>query len=561
MSGFRKVNISNQIGIFGIKKGLRKVLQLGKDFDDLAIKKRIGVGVNEAQYLTNSNAYDGMSDPLYYAKSMDLNVGSNKHITFFQKDYVQQREYLRNMSIHREISKFIDILADEAIVYDTQNYFMYADNNIFDGIDESMVEKLKESLQDNFEFIYTKALGFKQSALGWRLFRQYLIDGALAFEIIYNEDDTEIIKIVPIDPAYLATDIVDIDGVPTNVWVQYPNDNNLKRILPDTHVIYVSYGKNNTTSNISYVQELIRSFNLYRTMENTAIIWNIMNSTFRMKMVVPVTGAIHLREQNLAKQISKYREDIQIESDSGEVFMDGQPKLNLYRNYAFAEHEGRQTQIESIKFEGYDLQNADLLKFYRDRLWEDSQIPFSRLQKDGGVTFNNESNGIEREEIRFGKLINRFRSDYQEIIVKPLIIQMQLNYPDLTDDGYFDTKISVQFNKENIFEELRQKDVMKKDIEFISSLMSLKNEDGESYFDYDLIVEEFSNFDYDLLEKNKKRKAEKKKLKESEEGDKPEDSEDSEDSGDDGGFFDDFGGGDDSGGTPDETTTETEIPE
>ena len=70
--------------------------------------------------------------------------------------------------------------------------------------------------------------------------------------------------------------------------------------------------------------------------------------------------------------------------------------------------------------------------------------------------------GMTRDEIKFGRFINRLRSTFQEIIVKPLWIQMTLDYPDLMNDDSFKAQIGVKFNKYNIFEEMKEMELLQK---------------------------------------------------------------------------------------------------
>lgn len=504
-------NVNNSI-----RGSVKKLLRSGQSYEDLIISQRLGIGQNEANMYMTGQSADETS--FFIARTADVK-NDNKTIGFYQKDYIGQRDFLRKMSTHREISKLVDIVTDETIVYDEQNYFAQANTKLLDGLSEEKEDQIKESIADNFEWVYSKVYDFNNSNTAWRAFRQYLIDGILAYELVYNKEGTKIIKAIPLDASKLVPDVQILDGVKTNVWVQYPDDARLMRILPDTHVVYISYGKAQNMAELSYVQSLIRSFNLFRTVENTAVIWNLMHSTFRLKMVVPVAGSKARNEQAVGELVSRYREEILVDAESGEVRIDGNPSLNLFRNYAIASKNGQQTEIDSLKFEGNDMSNPELLKYWRDKLWEDSQIPFSRLQKDASPTFISGLDQMEREEIRFSRFINRIRSDFQEILVKPLILQMQMDYPEFINDEYFTSKIGVKFNKDNRFEMMKERDEMKKRVEFITSMADLKGSDGEAFFDIEVLIDEFGDFDYDLLKKNEEKKEELKKAGEEPEGD------------------------------------------
>ena len=120
-----------------------------------------------------------------------------------------------------------------------------------------------------------------------------------------------------------------------------------------------------------------------------------------------------------------------------------------------------------------------------------------------------------RDEIKFAKFIKRLRSTFQEILVKPLYIQMCLKFPEFADDPAFKTQVSLQFNEENMFAELKHMEIMERRIDFISSLKdSLVETDPvtmeeEYYFDMEFLVDRYLKLSPDDKEANKAYKSRK----------------------------------------------------
>ena len=122
-----------------------------------------------------------------------------------------------------------------------------------------------------------------------------------------------------------------------------------------------------------------------------------------------------------------------------------------------------------------------------------------------------------RDEIKFAKFINRLRSVFQEILVKPLYIQMCLKYPEFQDDPQFKTQVALRFNEENVFAELKNQEIMQLRLDFISSmrdsLMTTNQEtmEEEYYFDQEYLVTKYLKLSEDDIRANKafKAKAEK----------------------------------------------------
>jgi hypothetical protein len=102
-----------------------------------------------------------------------------------------------------------------------------------------------------------------------------------------------------------------------------------------------------------------------------------------------------------------------------------------------------------------------------------------------------------RDEIKFSKFIKRLRSSFQEILVKPLWLQMCLKFPEFKDDAGFRTQIAIQFNEENMFAELKQMEIMEKRLDFISTMQdSLMKTDPVTmeempYFDMEFLVDRY----------------------------------------------------------------------
>lgn len=483
---------------------IRKIANLGMNYEDMVIKQSMAVGSTESMFAHVAGADVITQSELQYALAMQ-DVGPKKYITYFDKDYVGKREMLRKFARNGEINFMINVVADESIVYDNKNRFCYIDTKGIPGVVKDDIEqKVIDDINAIFDRIYI-AFRFNEDQQAFSFFRQYLIEGVLAFEIIYNEKATDIIGFKELDPASLRPDVVLEEGVRKKIWHQYENDYNKHRVLYDTQIIYISHARSGVGP-ISYIEPLVRSFNLLRVLENSRIIWNIMNAQWRMKMVVPVGSKSPQRwVQSLSQFASIYREDLYLDNDSGELNVQGRPNIPFYKNYIFPNKGGEQVDIQAIENAGPDLSNMDALKYFRDKLKMESGIPFSRFNQDGGgavVTFNAE--GSEREEIRFAKLINRLRSSFQELIYKPVWLAFTLKHPNLKDDLLIKNNIGIRFNSDNLFEKSKKMEIIQKEIDHISKLKDFRGNGDQPFFSVNWLVEQFLDFTASELEENKK---------------------------------------------------------
>jgi hypothetical protein len=486
-SGFLD-RISNNVLFNAIQSRIKDVANLGMRYDDQVVKNSQAIGATEGSFLKQGIIGD---DAMMYTLAM-ADIGPKKYIAYFDKDYKTRRDFLRKFSMNGEIQWCLDTISDEAIIQDETQFFCYPATMRLDVKDE-----VKEKYEENFNKIYN-FFHFNDDITAWNYFYQLLVDGFLAFEIIYDDKGAKIIGFKELDPTELRPSVEkQPDGTFKNIWYQNETNINLRRVLYDSQIIYIAYAKGNSLARVSYVERLIRSFNLLRIMEHTRVIWGIMHASFRMKMIVPIgSKSPQKAKESLGELMSVYKEDIKLDYDSGELFVNGRPNIPFYKNYMFPNKNGEQTDIEVMNSgSGPDLNDTAPLEYWYNKLKVDSKIPFARFDKaNGGGQFGLGSEGADREEIRFSKFINRLRSIFQEILIKPLYLQMILDFPDLHDDEEFKSAIGLRFNKDNVFERIKEMDVANKTVEFITTMSEIKiNVKGteRSYYHPKYLIERY----------------------------------------------------------------------
>ena len=491
MAGFIDNFSQNNPNMGRILRTVSKIGSFGMEYKDLVVKNSQAIGVSEAMMRQRLALGDADEDFIYSLAAQD--TYNRKYISYFDKEYAFKREFLRRFAINAEIEWILDILADEAIVYDDRNFCCG-----LSLVNMDLSDEMVESLRDNFRKIYVSH-GFNNGISAWQYFRQFLIDGFLSFEIVYSDDGKQIVGFKELDPISLTPSIErNQAGQTVQIWYQYFGDNVKERKLYDSQVLYISYAKGNTTSRTSYCERLIRSHNLLKIMEHTRIIWNVMNASFRIKMTVPVgTRSPQKAKETLGELMSMYKEDIKLNTDSGELSINGRPNLQFYKNYLFPVQGGESPKVETLNSAGPNLNIIDAVVYFFNKLKADSKIPFNRFAaRSGGTvgTYKIGAESAERDEIRYNKFINRIRSIYQEILLKPLWIQMTLDHPELTDDTIFRSQLGLKFNSDNQFGESKEIEQLIKKIDFIAGLSEIKEKKGEEevpYFNQDFLIDKF----------------------------------------------------------------------
>ena len=443
---------------------------------------------------------------------------SKGYFNLSEENYQKKKEQLRKFSLQDEIEEILDIICEEAIVFDGANKF--ANIRLNYKVDQKLLDEFTEEYNKIYNYF-----GFYDTVQATDYFRKWLIDGFLAFEIVYNQEQTEIIGFVELDPVSLTPGID--PNTNEKVWFVNQTQNGTTgqttqdRILYDSQIIYLAYAKADAVSRISYVERLIRSFNILRTMEATRIIWAVTNASYKTQYIIPVGSVQSPRgRQTLAQAMANYKEVVDFDWDSGEISTNGRPMLQFYKDIFLASEGGETPQIQNLGGDGPDISDTETLKYFRDKLRQASKIPNSRFEKEQGEgVYTMSAEGINREEIRFSKFISRLRAIFSEILIKPLYIQMCLKHKEIMTDMNYRVNLGLEYNKDSIFEENKEIELIQKQSDVISSInssMVVTDEEGNEtpYFDFDFLVRKFLGMSDEDLKLNQRFKDEKQLQKE-----------------------------------------------
>ena len=505
-----------------VTRVLKKLSSFGMNYKDDVIKNVRSVDLSLLQQNisngnTNSTQIGTINDEnvqVLFARmsSTDPSLGKG-YFGVAEESYQKKKEQIRKFALQDEIEEILDIICEESIVFDAGNKFANVKLNY--KVDQNILDELNIEYNKLYNYF-----GFYDAIQASDYFRKWLIDGFLAFEIVYNEKQTEIIGFMEIDPASLTPGL----DPTTNEKIWFVNQRmgaggqvTQDRILFDSQIIYISYSKSDMTSRISYVERLIRSFNILRTMEATRIIWAVTNASYKTQYIIPVGSVQSVRgRQTLAQAMNSYKEIVDFDWDSGEIHTNGRPMLQFYKDIFMASEGGETPQIQNIGNDGPEISDTETLKYFRDKLRQASKIPASRFEKEQGEgVFSLTADGIAREEIRFSKFIARLRSVFQEILIKPLYIQMCLKHPEIQTDMNFRVNMGLDYFKDSVFEQNKEIELLQKQADFISSIMSsMVERDAEGnetpYFDFDFIVRKYFGMSDEDLKLNQRYKDEKK---------------------------------------------------
>jgi hypothetical protein len=411
-----------------------------------------------------------VNQDLFQQLNSSWKVKQNQDKGFFEKDFPQKREALRKLALQPELEDILDAMSNEAIVYDTDlTYFAepFIETQELADFKPVIRSKINDVLNKNFRRFY-KMLNWKYRA--WDDFKRFLVEGILAWEIVYDslEKPKQIIGLVPLDPATLTKKFENNKWY----WVQFKGMQGKERTLLDSQIIYIAYQETDCISRVSYLERLIRPFNIYRIIEQAQLIWTITNSSYKMKFTIPVKGMNKtMGMQTLSSAMNKYKEDIKFIGDTGELTINGQVNMPFNKEYWFPENESGSPEIETLGGDGPELNDNDQLKFFKNQLYKVSKIPLNRFDQESGETwFGADATSVARTEIDFARFVTRLRNQFAQIMLKPLQLQLSLEVPELQDNRQFLEAISLQYKSYNLFEEMMEQELATKRVEFIQTM-------------------------------------------------------------------------------------------
>lgn len=471
--GYQNSAIENK-GLFS--RVLKQLSSYGMNYDDMIVRNQVGIGINEDPYAARSTSmYD------FFSSRAVASVLNRKSIPYLDKAYADKRRILREYSVKDEIRDFISTIADECIVFNDDKDFCSPT-----ALPTSYSDEIQDKYQEYFEKIYNK-FGFSDNITAWNLMKDFLIDGYLAVEIIYDDKKKNIIGFNWLKPETLVPAYEPNIG---HLWIQFPEDPQLRRIFLDSQLVYISYSTQNEFSETSYIEGLIKPYNQLKILQQTRIMFNIINATVYQKFTVPIKGMSRQRaEEQIGQLIHDYSEEVEWDESLGTMTINGSKHLPYNKQIWFPEGDGGTPNMELVSPQGHNLNDDTMLDWFFKALKRSSKIPMSRFEGDnGGGNLITDAAEMTRDEIKFHNFISRLRANFKEIIVKPLRLQMLIEFPELMEDEFFTNGVDITFYTNQVFEEWKKINNLEKKAGIVGTMLGVMN--GEKpYFHIEWIMD------------------------------------------------------------------------
>ena len=211
---------------------------------------------------------------------------------------------------------------------------------------------------------------------------------------------------------------------------------------------------------LSYLHKSIKALNQLRMIEDALVIYRLSRAPERRIFYIDVGNLPKQKaEQYLREVMSRYRNKLVYNADTGEI-RDDKKFMSMLEDFWLLRREGgRGTEITTLPG-GQNLGELEDVKYFQKKLYRSLNVPESRLESD--TSFNvGRSAEITRDEVKFQKFVIRLRKRFSDLFLDILKTQLVLKGV-ATLEEWDDMKEHIQFDfvADNYFSELKEQEIM-----------------------------------------------------------------------------------------------------
>jgi len=386
----------------------------------------------------------------------------------------------REMALHPEVDMAIEEIVGEAVTKDETDDVVHI---VLDNC-KTLSASLKKRVEEEFESVL-ELLEFNVKFHD--MFRRWYIDGRLTFHAVIDPQNTKegIKELRYIDPRkikkvreVLKRRLSD-QGIPDavvktkNEYYLY-NDRGfgmqLRSAFPQTTGIKIAKDAVlQITSNVtdatgqqilSFLHQAIKPLNQLRTLEDATVIYRIARAPERRVWYIDVGQLPKMKaEQYMKDLMTKHKNRLVYDASTGDI-KDDRRWQTMLEDFWLPQREGKGTKVETLR-EGNLANQLDDVQYFLKKLFNALKVPVGRLDQENSTFMGNQSTQITREELKFGKFIDRLRTRFSDLFLKGLEKQLVLKQI-ITIEEWDQIKNQIRFNfvKDSYFTELKDKEIM-----------------------------------------------------------------------------------------------------
>lgn len=461
--------------------------------------------------------YDESLNLINRFDALQRNLERKRGKGYASLDYIARRDKLRALASNDYVADVLKKLTNEIIVIeDKQNKCCEIKVDVEElkeyGFSEATINKIEKSIADSFPKIY-RMLGMYNSG-AWKYCKRWITEGRLSWQVIFDDvnNPKKILGFLPIDGFGLIAHYK--RGVRYWQYNYFDRVTNKKEknIFYDHQVIYVDWSEVNEDDRMSYAEQLYRSYNMLKTIEEVKLIYAVSNAPYRMQITVPTRGMSRKHaNQTIVEEKTRMHDDYHFDPESGQILVNGTSTMPVTREYWAGEGENGKPEFTSIGNDGPDLSNLEKDEYFLKKFYRASGIPRSRFDDESTETWSVDVTSAYRYELAFARDISRIRETYGKIYLQPVITQLILDVPELKDNSQVIDAIFIEWSSYSKFVELMEMEIQQsifKNISEISEGLKVKGADGEGipFIPITHLLKKYANYtDTDIAEIEKER--------------------------------------------------------
>jgi hypothetical protein len=389
----------------------------------------------------------------------------------------------REMDSNAEVRKAVNHIVNEAIVREKERPIVTLD---LDELEEELPPAIRDVLYEEFEEVL-RLLEFNTSAFD--IFRRWYVDGRLYYHAIIDKKSAQngIIELRYVDPRKIKK-IREVKKIPDpqnkQVMVQQTTQEyyvynekgfnaqpNVSAGIPTADigikiardaVVYVTSGILDTkgTSVLSYLHDAIRPLNMFRTIQDAAIIYRMVRAPQRRVFYIDVGNLPKQKaEQYIKEMMTQYKNKLVFDPTTGAI-RDDRKQITMLEDFWLSRREGgRGTEIQNLEGQA-NWGVMEEVEFFLKQLYQSLQVPLTRLDPAMTVPLGHASE-ITREEVDFARFVDRIRSRFAELFLEVLERQVILKGI-MAPEEWDAIRNQVEFTwcRDNYFSELKEMAVL-----------------------------------------------------------------------------------------------------
>lgn len=429
------------------------------------------------------------------------------------KDNQELIKKYRSMAEHPECDAAIEDIINESIVSSE------LESTVSINLDKvEAADKIKKTITEEFNNVVSM-LNFEE--YGHDMFRSWYVDGRIYHHLVVNESNLKagIQEVRPVD----ATKIRKVKEVKykkdpktgakivdkTNdfyVYQERAGANNGIKLTSDS-VSYVTSGLLDTSKKrvLSYLHKAMKPVNQLRMMEDSLVIYRMARAPERRIFYIDVGNLPKGKaEQHLKDIMSRYRNKIVYDANSGEV-KDDRKHMSMLEDFWLPRREGgRGTEISTLPG-GENLGQIDDIIYFQKKLYRSLNVPLNRLEQESQFSLGR-STEINRDEVKFMKFIDRLRKKFSHLFIG--ILKKQLILKGVCTEQDWESwkgEIQVDFSRDNHFTEMKDAELLRERLQTMDQISSYVGE----YFSREWVMKNVMMFnDEDIEDMSKQVEAE-----------------------------------------------------